>query len=612
MIWFDELSLFAQRWKTVRTEGHCSKFRRRIFQTRLPWVCLFCWMAWGTGYVGGTENAWGAENAAGAENATANAKETPAKKPQPEVVDYFTQFVSLDPEQQGYPAENGFGDFCAALGPVGLGQKELARQVAWDDFPDDPRSGEWYHETWLPLCERFHIDPTVKPAFLEYRDLAEYLEENPLVEETSEAMERVVSDEDEAASWNSAEAKAYQERFENAPWTETEYPQVAAWLAETSPLLDLWTRAIEKPYFTPYDRRVSLLTMEPSRFLIIRLLTASMQIRINAAIAKNEPTAKDAAMRDVLTLFRLSRCHLQRKSAQIWRLYAYAVEARAEQALRLLVLHGNLTSQQLETLAEQIRSLPPIGPPDAVLRGEEIILLDAMQRAVLYYKKDELPDATWLNLDGMGEDEKDLAEGLRYLPPNLTEMRCVIHECFGELRLAAAESDCQRRHERIEKVMLRYCKGKKRSDLNMMVSMIFRSPTHRSKLVAEVMLALFTPAVEAFLRAHERMQSQENLVILGIALERYQRLHGKYPPSLDSLVEAGLLDEIPMDPYSGLPYAYRPEPFEPIPLAPPGGVGRSMLHQNRQASPYLLYSIGRDRIDQTRTFRAYYNDDLRF
>ncbi len=644
---FNQLGLWGRRWSMIGILERHTKSRWWILQTPVLWGCLLCGMtveihcACGAEGVLDMEDTLDTVDTRGTEGVAVQMNENSAEKPaedssenlseksagnsaensSPELVDYFTQFVALDTEQQGKPASNGFGDLCAALGPVCLGQKDLAEQVAWEDFPTDPRSREWYHETWVPLCERFQLDPTARPEFLEYRDLAEFLAENQqqVEGETEGTKEETIERETErryptsyADAWDSTRP----ERFANAPWTEAEYPQVAAWLAETSPLLDLWTRAIEKPYFTPYAyaQRIPLVVVEYPDFSVFRSLATSMQIRINAAIAKDEPAAKEAAIQDVLTLFRLARFHLQRQSMIMWRLRAYDLEGRAEQSLRLLVLRGNLTSEQLETLAEQMQALPPIAPIESALHGEELILLDLIQRMLFYGKEDGLSseERAILCMERITDAEKELGEGMQSFPFDLTKIRNFIHLRFEALRAVAAEPDSQKRYKTLNRLTQQYGDKSKMLNTAKVVQLILSSQNRRAEKLTDCLIAIGMPAIDFFLKTHERMQSQENLVTLGIALERYQRLYGDYPPSLAALVDAKLLTEIPLDPCSGLPYAYRPESFEPQPLAPPDMIGSSILHHNRQKSPYLLYSIGRDRVDQTRTFRTYYNDDLRF
>src|SRR5438132_477228 len=59
-----------------------------------------------------------------------------------------------------------------------------------------------------------------------------------------------------------------------------------------------------------------------------------------------------------------------------------------------------------------------------------------------------------------------------------------------------------------------------------------------------------------------------------VAAERYRLKHEHWPKSLDDLVQAGFLKEVPKDPYDGKP-----------------------LRLKRTATGLIIYSCGRDRVD---------------
>ncbi len=68
---------------------------------------------------------------------------------------------------------------------------------------------------------------------------------------------------------------------------------------------------------------------------------------------------------------------------------------------------------------------------------------------------------------------------------------------------------------------------------------------------------LLAPAV-ANLRAQcRRSHAQLRCAIVAVAAERYRRQHGRWPESVEVLVAAGLLKEVPADPYDGAPLRFR-------------------------------------------------------
>ena len=78
---------------------------------------------------------------------------------------------------------------------------------------------------------------------------------------------------------------------------------------------------------------------------------------------------------------------------------------------------------------------------------------------------------------------------------------------------------------------------------------------------------------DSLVTAKERGVTIE-LTVLALALETYRRRHGYYPPSLDWLKRVELVEEIPLDPFSGGPLVYR-----------------------RKSYGFTLYSAGRNRAD---------------
>src|SRR5205814_10211529 len=67
------------------------------------------------------------------------------------------------------------------------------------------------------------------------------------------------------------------------------------------------------------------------------------------------------------------------------------------------------------------------------------------------------------------------------------------------------------------------------------------------------LVALLLPAVEKVRLATWRGHAQLRCAIAALAAERYRRQAGRWPDSLDALVTAGLLKEVPADPFADGP-----------------------------------------------------------
>ncbi len=58
-------------------------------------------------------------------------------------------------------------------------------------------------------------------------------------------------------------------------------------------------------------------------------------------------------------------------------------------------------------------------------------------------------------------------------------------------------------------------------------------------------------------KSHRRSQTQLRAMLLGLACERYRLQHQAWPSSLESLVDAKLIDAVPLDPNDGKPMRYK-------------------------------------------------------
>jgi len=71
------------------------------------------------------------------------------------------------------------------------------------------------------------------------------------------------------------------------------------------------------------------------------------------------------------------------------------------------------------------------------------------------------------------------------------------------------------------------------------------------------LLHILTPALDRVAELGFRGQASYQATLTILALKRFQAERGQYPGTLEELVTAGFLDELPMDPYSDKPLVYR-------------------------------------------------------
>ncbi len=89
-----------------------------------------------------------------------------------------------------------------------------------------------------------------------------------------------------------------------------------------------------------------------------------------------------------------------------------------------------------------------------------------------------------------------------------------------------------------------------------------------------VLARLLAPAMDKIAQACQRNHAILRNAIVALAAERYRQKHGRWPATLDELVQAGLLKSAPVDPYDGRP-----------------------LRLRRTGDGLMVYSVGPDNAD---------------
>ena len=555
----------------------------------------------------------------------------PLPVPPPVVkTDWFAEFEKLYIDRLDPPEENGMRDVIASLGPVGLEQNALVWSVAWEDFPTDERSSKWYHDSWMPICERLGINPAVKPAWLGYRSLEEYFRiygftgDEPVLPE--DMNDRWLPSPDvrypdmpaQKLAWDQATRRA--SRLRSVPWTAKDSPVAARWVEETSPLLDIWGNAVRKPQFVGYSLpATSLIAVLLPEIQSQRELARGMATRVDYIIGIAEPGSSqiDDAIHDVQTLLLFNRKHFQYSTFLVTRLVGIAIEGIGQSAALTLLRSEKMSDAQLERLATILAELNPPAPLDRCMKVEMMIGLQVADQ--LLFDDTNTKNGIWFDV-GMRSYTTNILRSMRFNQALIHEK---IRAAYAEAVSIGNEPDhavfLERLRQRDEQLSQRFGGGGDAQIWWMLGSIM--SVQKRSEVMGDLILGLLLPATGAFRNAVDRVECGSRLLETGIALERYCRKNGAYPESLDALVAARLIaEEKLVDPFTGGPFTYRAEPFTPPTPDPeefaawkeemeghedgPQQIVEETkpgysIFQNLCPSPYLLHSVGQNGVDDT-------------
>ena len=456
-------------------------------------------------------------------------------------VDYFGAYEKLYIHKLSPPEDNGYRLLLAACGPRILEQQYLMDQISsWDELPTHERSKQWFHEKWVPLCEHMYIDPYAKPRFHDSFGFHEFLYQ-----------ERKAKQED-AKRWETAkEDDELWDQLVAAPWTAEDHPDIARWLEERSPVLDLFGVAVRKPNFACYRWR------EETMWSILfpdaqgsREFARDLRVRITERLGKGDI---DGAWHDVMSLFILSRKHYLFDPFVTVNLVGIAAEGMGRESAMLVLQYGNASPEQLAQFANDLTSLPrkivldttafeelftfgslkDIHKYMLVVFGINIFLDDEEKNTLLSF----INPFRWIDYNIAGKRLEKRFNAVRQMRDDSAwNINRTVMKKHVDLCAPPDESwcfNCMLRDTRAPWDLLR-------------VPLIHT----RSQLLADVCFNLMVSCSYESQNALDRSNAQLDLLRLAVALERYKSANEKYPATLDELVPV-FLEEVPLDAFTG-------------------------------------------------------------
>lgn len=356
-------------------------------------------------------------------------------------------------------------------------------------------------------------------------------------------------------------AQAAADQFEQArrrPWSQDEFPLVAAWLRKNEPAVELIVAASRRerfyfPLFGPGERPMVievLLPLSQKARQAAHALVARAMLRVKAGKI-------DEAWQDVLACHRLARLIAQGPTL-IESLVGIAIEGGAVQADAAIAHHGGLSAERATRFAEELRRLPPMPKMvDKIRIGERFMFLDAVSMLA------RRGPAELRRLAGGGEEPSGFLAWLANSAGNVAirweEPLRMGNACYDRLveafeKPTRAERDAALRQiENDHRQMAQQVK-----DFNKFLWELVTSSPRRSmgRQIGRVLVSLLSPAILQMAKAEDRGAVYGALGQIALALAAYRAEHGEYPAELAQLVPKHLA-VIPEDPFANAPLRYK-------------------------------------------------------
>lgn len=384
------------------------------------------------------------------------------------------------------------------------------------------------------------------------------------------------------------ERKELDEQYEIAssrPWSRNECPLVAQWLSVNEKPLALVVEASKRPRrFDP------LLVGGDDDGLLFASLLPNVSVYRNAArllcaraLLKANENDLAGAWDDLLACYRLSRL-MGQGSTLIESLVAVAIDSIAFNVSAVLLERRDIGGEQLARIRRDLAALTPQRRMAVIVdQGERFMFLDCV--AMLARQGlSKIDDFAYLAAGERRPALKTLLTDI--LGKTAIDWDYLMRRGNGWYdRISAALNKPSLAQRKVALTQLRdelnELKKSAVDPMKFFADGLVRPRQAVSERLADVLIALLVPAVDACVLVEDRWIVQHEVLLTGLAAAAYAEEHGRLPESLDRLVPNDL-----------------PKVPEDLLCDPPG----TNLRYKTTDEGCLIYSVGRNgRDDEGRT-----------
>lgn len=437
---------------------------------------------------------------------------------------------------------DGYVDYAAALDArlaAGATQENNAAVVLWQLY--GPRASE--DAPWRTTL-RYRLDlPPWLPEDHYFVKFDDFHEQHSSTE--------VVADD---AYWDAIR------RCERLPWTQEEFPALAAWLDAEQNRLDQVVEATRRPtFYSPYEfnENRELISALLHHAYMVQNLAGALHTRAMLRVSEGEVAS---AWTDLAAVARLCRLFKTDAVASSELLVWIRLTEDNMQATAALLRQAGLPRSLLDKIHTDYESLPLLSRNN--WDGERWLLLDAYR---------------------VMQNEEDVANRVQLLGRYFHSIDWNIpfrrtNEWFDRLEAAAGAGDLQQQQQAWDKCWAEFETWQAEAKAAFRQNIFSREA--RSEMHASIFVGHMLPDLLIINRTIARHNTRLDLLRVEIALAEYRADQGAYPPALDVL-EPGYLAELPVDHFTGSPFEYIVRDGE-----------------------FLLYSRGENGIDDEGIFAA--------
>lgn len=367
------------------------------------------------------------------------------------------------------------------------------------------------------------------------------------------------------------------EKGSQTPWSPAELPKLAAWLEfNKDPLQSILEATRRSSYYFPMIASAD----GGSESLIIAVLLPLLQetrsisraLTARAMLAVHQGRIEEAQA-DLLACHRLARLTAKGQTL-VEGLVGVAIESVACRAGEIMLQSGRLSDAQLLKYQQALAKLAPLwSAAQRINVAERFSTLDA----TTYIARQGVNGMRAISDIAGGSNGAPSPSGFGEVFSNLdwNIVLKTINDEFDQMYSAASMTRYSQRRTAMDNYNehLKQVSNSAKRQLNELPAIGKADPKQASKVIADVLVALLLPAVEASQTAEDRGVTKLELLRVAVALEQFRKANDHFPEDLHEL-KPREGQKLPTDLYTEKPFLYK-----------------------RTNEGYLLYSVGANQKD---------------
>jgi mRNA-degrading endonuclease RelE of RelBE toxin-antitoxin system len=342
----------------------------------------------------------------------------------------------------------------------------------------------------------------------------------------------------------------------------TKYNEAAAeqkqliekWLKDNEEIFELVIAGTQKPfYWQKYEEgkggegMMSVLLPHLAEF---RKLTYSLQWR--ACLSAEQGRYVDA-FDDVKTCYRFGQ-HIRSGKTIIGQLVAIAIEALTLQTLRDVLDEHRFDSAALDTLQQDFEQMIADEDFTVNIKTEKLLKYDVIQRCFTEGQSGHIMPKRLSKFGDMfpGPAPENIFEEFIFVFSDMSVLKTITYMFTLHPNKQQTKETVDQLYDYLERIM-------HKSPAQIRAEGIDVEEETMKIIKGNILLEILLPAYQRIHQMSYRVPTDVNATLAIIATLRYKQKTGNYPDSLNELLTAGYIKQLPMDAFSNKPLVYKKE-----------------------------------------------------